>query len=250
MATLPSHPLYTPFCGRLSLIFGCGLVLALLSGCSEAENRAPVPTEPIENKAVSAVSGSERVVLAFGDSLYAGYQLKPGEGLAPILEAALKARGINARVISAGVSGDTSAGGLQRFAFTVDGQPRKPDLIVLGLGGNDLLRGLDPAQTADNMKQMLELAKARGIPVVLTGMVAPPNVGPEFRAKFNALYPDLAKQYDAPLLPFIMAPLAENRTLLQADGIHPTAQGVQAMAAPLVPIVADELAQISGDETR
>ena len=188
----------------------------LLSGCnrpdlSEGNDATPVnvaadatatPT-PVGSRA--PVAGPERLVVAFGDSLYAGYGLARGDSLPDDLQDALRADGINARVVNAGISGDTSAAGRQRLAFTLDKLDRKPDLVLLGLGGNDVLRQIPPAETRANFVAMLDELDKRDIPVVLTGMMVPPNLGPDYAAQFNRIWPDMAKQYRATLDPFILA---------------------------------------------
>lgn len=187
------------------------------------------------------VMGEERRILAFGDSLFAGYGLEEDEGYPERLEAALRARGINARVADAGLSGDTTAGGLQRIAFVLDAMERKPDLALVELGGNDLLRGLSPEEAEANLSAILDELKKRGIPVVLYGMRAPPNAGPEYQEQFDGMYPRLAKEYGAALVPFFMEPVFDKPELRQADRIHPTAQGIEDMVAATVETVADAL---------
>ncbi|MES2700039.1 MAG: arylesterase [Pseudomonadota bacterium] len=212
----------------------------LLAGCDSEAAPAPGP-------AASAVTldedlpvvGPERTILAFGDSLFAGYNLGPDEGYPERLEPALRARGINARVIDAGVSGDTSAAGRQRIAFVLDNMATPPDLALVELGGNDLLRGLPPAQTRENIAAILAELKKRDIPVLLMGMRAPPNLGVEFQAEFDALYPALAQEYDVPLVPFFLAAVFDQPALIQDDRIHPTAEGI-------VQIVGATVEQVAG----
>ncbi|WP_294321260.1 arylesterase [uncultured Sphingomonas sp.] len=224
--------------------------MLLLSGCggpdlSEGNAAAPVnvaadaPPSPIDRQV--PVAGPERLVVAFGDSLYAGYGLARGDSLPDDLQDVLRAEGINARVVNAGISGDTSAAGRQRLAFTLDKLDRKPDLVLLGLGGNDLLRQIPPAETRANFVAMLDELKQRDIPVVLTGMMVPPNLGPDYAAAFNRIWPDMAKQYGATLDPFVLAGVIGNRALMQPDGIHPNAQGVDRIVARLGPVVAGRL---------
>ncbi len=230
--------------GWLKLGSALGL-LAALGGCdAPAADPAPDPAAAVAARPTPAitVAGPERLIIAFGDSLYAGYNLAPGEGLAPQLQGQLRAAGINALVINAGVSGDTTAAGLQRFAFTLDNQPRKPDLLLLGLGANDLLRGLDPALARQNLDAMLAEAKARNIPVLLTGMIAPPNLGPQYGAAFNSMYPALARKHGATLLPLLVQPLVGKPALLLEDGLHPNKAGVTAMVAPITPLAKTMLA--------
>lgn len=215
-------------------------IVAFLASCSpstpetgpanEARNVAAAPSAP-------APTGDERLVVAFGDSLFAGYGLEQGEGLVPTLERALKADGINARVVSAAVSGDTSAAGLQRLAFALDGLPRKPDLVLVGLGGNDMLRGLAPEQTRANLVAILDALKTRGIPAMLSGMRASPNMGEDYVAAFDPIYADLAAEYDVPLYPFTLDGVIGKRDLMLPDGIHPNPQGVKVMAKGFAPVV-------------
>ena len=220
------------------------LFLQLAAGCTD---RNPQPEAVNETRAAGATadpvapSADTTVVVAFGDSLYAGYNLAPDQGFVPVLERALSARGLKATVFNAGVSGDTTTAGLQRLAFTLDGLPRKPDLLILGLGGNDMLRGLPPETTRDNLDAMLAELKKRGIPVMLTGMTAAPNMGPDYGAAFNAIYPDLARKYDAGLYPFFLDGVITDRTQLLPDGIHPNDQGIRTIVERVAPVVAARL---------
>jgi acyl-CoA thioesterase I len=197
-----------------------------------AASGAPSPRPP---------AGPEKLVVALGDSLFAGYNLKPGEAWPAKLEKALWARGINARVVNGGVSGDTTAAGRQRLSFLLDNQPRLPDLVIVGLGANDMLRGLPPAQARANLEAILGELDRRKIPAVLTGMLAAPNFGPDYAREFNTIYPTLAKRHDAGLVPFFMAPVIGKPDLLQPDHLHPTAQGVDAIVAGSVDEVAEAL---------
>lgn len=220
------------------------LLLAIqpLAGCSDNPETAD-RTGTESGKAATpapapSVAENAKLIVAFGDSLYAGYGLGQDEGFAPRLERALVARGIPAQVRNAGVSGETTAGGLQRLAFTLDGQPRKPDLMIVGLGANDMLRGLSPAEARANLDAILTELKTRQIPVVLTGMLAAPNLGADYAASFNAIYPDLAKKFGVPLYPFFLDSVVGNRALLLPDGLHPNAQGVDAIVAHVAPTIA------------
>lgn len=212
------------------------LALALLASCSKPAPPIPAetattPASAIETDALP-VMGPERRILAVGDSLFAGYGLSsPDDSYPARLETALRARGVNARIANAGVSGDTSAAGAQRFAFVLKSQPAKPDLVIIEFGGNDLLRGLPPEQTRANLAAMLNEAKAHGVPVLLMGMLAPPNLGADFKAKFEPIYPDLARQYGVKLVPFFLAPVIGKPDLIQADHIHPNARGVDEIVA-------------------
>ncbi len=233
-------------------LYGVSLALVqlplafLLAACSpsapeagpanEARNAAAAPAAP-------APTGDERLVVAFGDSLFAGYGLEQDEGLVPSLERALRADGVNARVVSAAVSGDTSAAGLQRLGFALDGLPRKPDLVLIGLGGNDMLRGLPPEKTRENLVAILDALKSRGIPAMLSGMRAPPNLGPDYMAAFDRIYPDLAAENDVPLYPFTLDGVIGNRALMLPDGIHPNPEGVEVIVRGVAPVVEKALTQ-------
>ena len=217
---------------RISLLSITAAAL-VLAGCSaEVDEAPPEPEQPaFEVLPEIAVEGPERRILAFGDSLFAGYGLEELHGYPEQLERTLRHGGINARVIDAGVSGDTSAAGRQRLAFTLDGQDKAPELVLLELGGNDLLRGIQPEQTRENLEAMLGELKARGIAVLLMGMRAPPNYGPEFQAQFDAMYADLAREYDVSLVPFWLETIYEDQSLFLPDRIHPTAEGIKALVA-------------------
>jgi acyl-CoA thioesterase I len=218
----------------------------LLAACGDAPE-APAAPEPAATATATQaeLSGPERRILAFGNSLFAGYGLAEREGYPEQLEAALRARGINARVADAGLSGDTTAGGRQRIAFVLDAMDRLPDLALVELGGNDLLRGLPPAEARANLAAILEELRGRGIPAVLYGMRAPPNAGPEYQAEFDAMYPELARRYGAALVPFFMEPVVGRPDLMLADRIHPTAAGIEAMVAATVDVVAGALPESS-----
>jgi acyl-CoA thioesterase I len=217
-----------------------GAMLAIIQGLS-ACGSSPVAEAPAKTEKIAQQAQYDRLVVAFGDSLYAGYRLGPTEGLAPQLQAALQAKGINARVHNAGVSGDTTAAGKQRLVFVLDNLEKKPDLVVLGLGGNDMLRGIKPDQTRGNMTAMLDELKKRGINVVLTGMLASPNMGPDYAAQFNPIYPALAKQYGTPLLPFFLDGIVTDKALMLDDGIHPNAKGLAKTVEKLTPLVVGAL---------
>ncbi len=225
------------------------LLLQLALGCTD---QSPARDQAREsgNAAVAAAAAAAalampvadgKLVVAFGDSLYAGYNLGAGQGFAPVLERALVARGIKASVVNAGVSGDTSGAGLQRLAYVLDGLPRKPDLVIVGLGGNDMLRGLSPEETRSNLGAILSKLKERNIKAALTGMIAAPNMGPDYAAAFNPIYADLAKRYDVPLYPFFLDGVAGTPALQLPDGIHPNDRGIQLIVARIAPFVAAQL---------
>lgn len=229
------------------------LQAALLAGCGEPATKEPVPVTNATAAAPAAaavpVGGPQRLVLAFGDSLYAGYGLKRGESLPDALQAGLRAQGIDAKVINAGVSGDTTAAGRRRLSYTLDKLEHAPDLVLLGLGGNDVLRQVDPAETRANLAAMLVELRRRGIPVVLTGMMAPPNLGPDYAAQFNTIWPDLAREHRAALDPFILAGVIGNRTLMLPDGVHPNARGVARMGKRLTSVVSHRLAALPAPDS-
>ena len=208
-----------------------------LAACGGGAEDAVVPAEAQEQAVAAAeqeVAGPERRILAFGDSLFAGYGLDEQQGYPEQLEDTLRARGTNARVIDAGVSGDTSAAGRQRLAFTLDAQDTPPDLVILELGGNDMLRGIQPDQTRANFSAMLEELRARQIPVLLMGMRAPPNYGTEYQRQFDALYADLAQEYGTALVPFWLESIYQDSALFLDDRIHPTAAGIAALVEDTV----------------
>lgn len=219
------------------------LQAGLLGGCNQTNivKGAQAPENAVTATARVAVKGPEQLILAFGDSLYAGYGLKRGESMPAHVEALLRQEGVNAKVVNAGVSGDTTSAGRKRLSFALDNLPRKPNLVMLGLGGNDVLRQIPVAETRANMTAMLDELRRRNIPVVLTGMRAPPNLGPDYVASFDSMYPELARQYRADLYPFVLAGVLGERRLMLPDGIHPNAKGVDVMATQIAPLVARRL---------
>jgi len=181
------------------------------------------------------------MVLAFGDSLTAGYGLDQGLGFAPQLQATLRRHGVAATVIDGGVSGDTSEAGKARLGWTLDGLARKPDLVILELGANDMLRGLDPELTAKNLDQMLAELKRRDIPVLFAGMRAAPNLDPAYVARFDAIYPELARRHRVATYPFFLDGVAAEKGMQQADGMHPTFAGVKRIVTGIAPKVKQAL---------
>lgn len=230
---------YVALCAAAQLLAACSGEPAADNVADLAADNAATPMA--RPPAAGAQAADARLVVAFGDSLYAGYGVAQNESFPAALQRSLTARGIAADVRNAGVSGETTQGGLQRLAFTLDGFPRKPDLLILGLGGNDMLRGIDPAETDRNLRGMLDLLKERGIPVMLTGMVAAPNMGADYRRRFDAIYPALAKEYGVPLYPFFLDGVIGDRTLMQADSIHPNARGIDRVTDRVAPLVATAL---------
>ena len=227
---------------RSALIYGCAIVLCQpLAACGSAEAPAASTNDGATGPKAAALPANAPLIVAFGDSLYAGYQLGPKEGLAPQLQAALADDGVVARVQNAGVSGDTTAAGRQRLTYVLDNAKAKPALVVLGLGGNDMLRGIDAKQTRANLDAMLAELKKRDIPVVLTGMIAAPNMGPDYAKAFNPIYPELAAKYDASLYPFILDNVVGKPELMLGDHIHPNAKGVKIVVEGLAPLVEEAL---------
>lgn len=218
------------------------LILQGLAACGQPSPSTDTQQQPTTTAAVAEEVAGTKLIIAFGDSLYAGYQLGSNEGFAPQMEAALKAKGIAAKVVNAGVSGDTSEAGKARLAFVLDAQKRKPDLVILGLGGNDMLRGIKPEQTRANMTAMIDTLKKRGIKVVLTGILASPNMGQDFARDFNAIFPDLAKKYGTPFYPFFLEGIVTEPNMMLSDGIHPNAKGVARAVSGVEPLVSNVLA--------
>jgi len=223
------------------------LALQLAAACSGG---APAENGQANAARAEAPRADGKLVLAFGDSLFAGYQLGPNEGFAPALERALEAAGTPARVVNGGVSGDTTAAALQRLAFTLDGLPRAPDLVIVGLGGNDALRGIGPEETRRNLTAILTELQRRRIGVLLTGMLAPRNMGPDYTAAFDPIYPALARQFGAGLYPFFLDGVIARPELLLADGMHPNARGIEAVVTRVAPRVRAALAERDSDPIR
>lgn len=197
----------------------------------------------VEVKGPKSAEEADLLILALGDSLYAGYGLQRGEGFPEELQNALADAGLNAFVFNAGVSGDTSAAGRARLDYALEGLPRKPDMVILGLGGNDMLRAIEPSETRNNMEAMVKSLSDKDIPVMLTGMLASPNMGPDYSAQFNPIFPSLAKKYDAALYPFFMQEVVGNKALFLDDGIHPTAEGIDKITAAIAPMVIEKLSE-------
>ncbi|NRB00984.1 MAG: arylesterase [Rhodobacteraceae bacterium] len=189
----------------------------------------------------------EVVIAALGDSLTQGFGLVPEQGFVPQLEAWLVAQGAAARVINAGVSGDTTAGGLSRIAWTLTPEV---DALIVALGGNDVLRGIDPAVARANMDGILSAARNAGVPIMVAGITAPPNYGPDYKSDFDAIYPDLSDAYGALLYPDFLQALTSQTDLaaalqkyMQPDGIHPNKDGVALIVEDMGPTVLELINQ-------
>ena len=185
-------------------------------------------------------------IVVLGDSLSAGLGLSATAAFPARLQKTLESKGIAVDISNAGVSGDTSSGGRDRLDWSV---PDGTQAVILELGANDALRGTDPAVTRSALSDILTRLKARGIAVLLCGMVAPPNYGSDYSARFNAIYPDLAKSFGVPLYPFFLEGVAADARLNQADGMHPTAEGVDVIVKNILPTVQAFLGTISGQRS-
>lgn len=204
------------------------VLAALVLAGGTAGALAPAAAEPLR-------------IVAFGDSLTAGYGLPASKAFTARLQEALQARGHEVVIVNAGVSGDTTSAGLARLDWSV---PEGTDGVILELGANDALRGLDPAIPEKSLGAILARLKERGIPVLMAGMRAPPNLGAAYQARFDPIYGRLAEQYGVPLYPFLLDGVAGNTALNQADGIHPTAAGVDIIVARMLPTMEAFLATL------
>ena len=187
------------------------------------------------------------LIWALGDSLTAGYGLPPADGFTPQLQAALRKAGVPATVRNGGISGDTAAQGKARLLWGLRGLGAKPDLVIVELGANDMLRGLPAAATEASLDAILAELQRRHIRVLVAGMRAAPNLGPDYRAAFDAIYPRLARKYKTGLYPFFLDGVAGRRALIQADGLHPNARGVTIVVRRMLPAVRLALARRSPD---
>jgi len=216
----------------------------LLSGCDEhigspapkiqgtsVDARPGAKAPPPSN---AAFRGEERILVAFGDSLTAGLGVTSGESYPAQLQEKLALAGYRYRVVNAGVSGDTSAGALRRVDWVLKS---KPDLVILEIGANDGLRGLDLQETRGNLEQIIQRLAAGGAKVVLAGMKLPPNYGRAYSDAFQSLYPQLAGKYGLPFIPFFLEGVATQSALNQADGIHPTVAGYRIIVENIWPVV-------------
>ena len=197
-----------------------------------------------QSQGAAEVKPIKMVVL--GDSLSAGLGLSAPNAFPEQLQKALKSKGIAVEISNAGVSGDTSSGGRDRLDWSV---PEGTQAVIVELGANDALRGTDPSVTRAALTDILTRLKARGIAVLLCGMLAPPNYGSDYSARFNAIYPDLAKSFGVPLYPFFLQGVAADARLNQADGIHPTAEGVDVIVRNILPTVEAFLGTIGGQRS-
>jgi acyl-CoA thioesterase-1 len=186
----------------------------------------------------TAAKAAPIAIMAFGDSLFAGFGVQDADNIPTQLEKALRADGKDVRVINASVSGDTTADGVARLDWSL---ADRPDLVLLELGANDALRGLDPDRARANLDQILATLREKHVPVVLFGMIAPRNLGPAYGAKFDPMYKALAETYHVPLYAFILDGVALDQKLNQADGMHPNKDGVQVIVSRILPVVEQAL---------
>jgi acyl-CoA thioesterase-1 len=202
--------------------------------------------EPAFAQSSAAIEARPIKMVVLGDSLSAGFGLAGSDAFPAKLQKALKAKGIEVDMTNAGVSGDTSSGGRDRLDWSVPGGTQA---VIVELGANDALRGTDPAVTRAALTDIVTRLKARGIAVLLCGMLAPPNYGSDYSARFNAIYPDLAKSSGVPLYPFFLEGVATDAKLNQADGMHPTAEGVNVIVRNILPTVQAFLGAVSGQRS-
>jgi acyl-CoA thioesterase I len=226
--------------GQLSL-FVHMLVLGLLFLTISAVELVVAPPAHGQTQAAKPIK-----MVVLGDSLSAGLGLSGSEAFPARLQKSLQDKGIAVDMTNAGVSGDTSSGGRDRLDWSV---PEGTEVVILELGANDALRGIDPAVTRSALSEILTRLKARKIAVLLCGMLAPPNYGSDYAARFNAIYPDLAKSFAVPLYPFFLQGVATDAKLNQADGMHPTAEGVDVVVKNILPSVEALLGAISGQRS-
>lgn len=241
--TFPHISFYGSRALAVVLVLGCGVI-----GCepaSEPPAASPPSSAPRDGfgqrfgtdvtsqpgRSTAAVREDRPRIVAFGDSLTSGLGVAQEEAYPAQLQRRLDAAGYRYRVINAGVSGDTTAGGVRRVEWVLNS---KPSVVILELGANDGLRGIDLADTRTNLETIIQRLQAAGVKVVLAGMKLPPNYGKDYTTRFAALYPELAKQYRVPLMPFFLEGVAAREALNQADGIHPTAAGYRMIAENLL----------------
>jgi len=213
-----------------------------LAGCDGNEQpeppaeRSPAPAAAAATTTTESRSAGRPRVVFLGDSLTAGYGVERDEAYPAIVTEMLRSDGIEIVAVNAGQSGDTTAGGLRRLDWVLK---QKPDVVVVGLGGNDGLRGVDLRDSEENLRQIITKARASGARVLLLGMLIPPNYGPDYTAKFGAIYPKLAKELNVPLVPFLLENVGGEAKYNQRDGIHPTPEGHKIVAKNVAPHLRD-----------
>lgn len=219
----------------LALVSGAASAPAWAQQAAQAQPDAPVTDAPMDDAVTDApVSEKQVQIVGLGDSLMAGYQLQGDESLTSQLEKTLHDQGLNVSIGNAGVSGDTTEGGLARLDWSV---PDGTDGVIVELGANDALRGIAPEQTEKNLAQIIEKLQARKIGVLLVGMIAPPNMGGDYAKRFNGIYQRLADKYKVPLYPFVLDGVVTDPSLKLGDGMHPNAKGVGVMVQHMLPMM-------------
>jgi acyl-CoA thioesterase I len=213
-------------------------VLLAACGTNEPQTSSVAQPEQAPPPAGSAETDSRPIIVAFGDSLSAGYGVDPGQSYPDHLQHALDEANLAYRVVNAGISGDTTSGGVARVSAIT---AMKPDVVILELGGNDGLRGLPIEATRANLEEMIIALKQAGATVVLAGMTLPPNYGPEYISQFEQVYRDLAAKHELGLIPFLLDGIAGDASLMQNDGIHPTPEGNRLAAANVMKVLQDYL---------
>jgi acyl-CoA thioesterase-1 len=217
------------------------VVCALLAGCGGGAS--PEAEKAQEQPAPAAEAPDKRpVIVAFGNSLTAGYGVDPGKSYPDFLQQMLDKEGYRYRVVNAGISGDTTSGGVERVDSVI---AMKPDIVILELGPNDGLRGLPPSSTRANLDEIITRLKEAGAQVMLAGMTLPRNYGPDYIRSFDNIFPDLAKKHDLSLIPFFLAGVAENNAHMQADRLHPTVEGNRIVASNVMKILQSLLKRAS-----
>ncbi len=248
---------YVPMNVRFSLVFGFALIVA----CAPAPETAPPPAEPpaAESRARTAPpseptpptpegpNAEETLIIFLGDSLTAGYELAEAQAFPALVEAALVEAGHAVRAINAGISGDTTTGGLARLDWLLRQQP---DILFVGLGGNDGLRGTPLETSESNLRTIVERATTAGVRVLLAGMLIPPNYGQDYTEQFAGIYPRLAEEFGVPLIPFLLEGVAADPELNLDDGIHPNAEGQRIVAETVLSHLEPLLGEISAEQGR
>lgn len=245
-----------PLPSLLPLLLVCLLPAFLLAGCGDGAGESPSAgaaadaggsSSPAPASAPEGAAGRQAaeppLVLFLGDSLTAGYGLSEGEAFPARIDELLAEKGRPARVVNAGISGDTTSGGLARLDWLLR---QEPDVVVVALGANDGLRGLPVAETEENLRRIVEACRDAGAEVVLAGMLIPPNYGPDYTRSFAEVYPRLAEELEVERIPFLLEGVAARPELNQPDGIHPNAEGQRRVARHVLPFVEEALERVEG----
>ncbi len=212
---------------RIAILGSFIFLTAAIFGCSASSVANRANTDPKRPLTTPQITSDRPKIIAFGDSLTAGFGLAEKESYPYLLQEKLKADGYNYEVVNAGVSGETSLGGLERIDWVLEME--NAEILILELGANDLLRGVPVARMKDNLSKIIQKAKAKNIRVLLCGMLAPPTMGAEYQRDYTMAFPDLAEEHEVEFLPFLLEGVALNKNLNQADGIHPNAEGEKVM---------------------